>query len=318
MANPEHVKILEQGAGAVAEWRRGHPLGGLDLRGTDLSEEHTNRRGSKLFCADLGHADLTRANLSGANLILTRLGNSILDGANLSNAILAYADFSGSSVRGASFAGAHVQHAVFGAMDLSQARGLDTIRHAAPSSIGIDTLLKSRGRIPEVFLRGCGVPQTLISYLPSLLGDTPDFHTCFISYCEEDDDFSERLYNDLQARGVRCWRWREDSRWGNDLLCDIDRTVSIYDKLVLICSKDSLDSEPVQDEIIRAIQREQKEKKNVLFPITIDDRVYTWDHGYAANVTRKHVGDFREWKDPNAYKKALDRLIRDLRQDPAA
>ena len=33
MANPEHVKVVRQGAAAIAEWRRQNPEASLDLRG---------------------------------------------------------------------------------------------------------------------------------------------------------------------------------------------------------------------------------------------------------------------------------------------
>jgi hypothetical protein len=346
MANPEHERLVRRGARAIGAWRKKHPMArlnlsranlrGVDLTAADLSNANLNKAG--LTSADLTMASLRTANLRGADLqsvnldsaslvgadltdavlFLAQLDGSVLAGTELSGASLAFASLVGASVAGARFAGARFRYTVLANMDLSAASGLEAVLHDGPSTIGVDTLIRSRGSIPVVFLRGCGVPETFISYLPSLLGNALDFYTCFISYCEEDNDFSERLYNDLQGRGVRCWRWREDSKWGNDLVCDIDRAVRVYDKLVLICSKDSLESKPVQDEIIRAIQREQREKKNVLFPITIDDHVFNWDHGYAVNVTKKHVGDFREWKDPKAYKKSVGRLIRDLRQNLVA
>jgi hypothetical protein len=31
----------------------------------------------------------------------------------------------------------------------------------------------------------------------------------------------------------------------------------------------------------------------------------------------RHIGDFRHWKDHDAYQKALARLLRDLRVEPA-
>jgi len=56
------------------------------------------------------------------------------------------------------------------AIDLSQSKGLESVKHIAPSSIGVDTLYKSQGKIPEEFLRGCGLPEDFITYLPSLVG----------------------------------------------------------------------------------------------------------------------------------------------------
>ena len=46
--------------------------------------------------------------------------------------------------------------AIFSDVDLSSVNGLDAMFHEGPSTIGIDTIHKSRGKIPEVFLRGCG------------------------------------------------------------------------------------------------------------------------------------------------------------------
>ena len=56
MANPEHVKVAQQGAVAIAAWRREHPEETLDLSGANLS------------WADLSGADLREANLGGADL----------------------------------------------------------------------------------------------------------------------------------------------------------------------------------------------------------------------------------------------------------
>jgi len=61
MANPEHVKVVRDGAKAIDQWRKRNPgvrldLVEADLRNTDLSE------------ADLGDADLTSADLTGAFL----------------------------------------------------------------------------------------------------------------------------------------------------------------------------------------------------------------------------------------------------------
>jgi hypothetical protein len=86
--------------------------------------------------------------------------------------------------------------------------------------------------------------------------------------------------------------------------------------LIAVCSEDSLTSPAVLREIERALQREDREKKNVLFPIRIDDYVFEgWDHERKADVVKKVVGDFRNWKGPDSYAKALERLLRDLRSE---
>jgi len=52
-------------------------------------------------------------------------------------------------------------------VDLSQVHGLESVYQRGPSTVGVDTLFRSNGKIPEVFLRGCGVPEDLITFLPS-------------------------------------------------------------------------------------------------------------------------------------------------------
>ena len=41
-----------------------------------------------------------------------------------------------------------------------------------------------------------------------------EFYSCFISYASRDQEFAERLYADLQSKGVRCWFAPEDMKNG--------------------------------------------------------------------------------------------------------
>jgi len=78
--------------------------------------------------------------------------------------------------------------------DPSTVKGLETAGHFGPSTIGIDTIYKSRGNIPEAFLRGAGVPEDFIVYMKSLAGNPIEFYSCFISYSSQDDEFARRLH----------------------------------------------------------------------------------------------------------------------------
>lgn len=282
MANPEHLKIIKQGVEVWNEWREKNPA----------------------ITPDLSRADLIRANLSGADLRRANLGEAILSQATLI---------------GTHLSGANVGWTIFADIDLSTVKGLETVRHYAPSTIGIDTIYKSRGNIPEVFLRRAGVPENFITYMRSLTGAALDFYKCFISFTEADDLFSERLYNDLQGAGVRCWRWKEDAPWGKNLMSSIDDAVRYYDKLVVICSEQSLKSPAVMREIERALQKEddlarQGKEGGVLFPLRLDDYLFNeWSHHRKADLIAKNVGDFRRWHEPEHYKRSFERLLRDLK-----
>jgi len=54
----------------------------------------------------------------------------------------------------------------------------------------------------------------------------------------------------------------------------------------------------------------------VLFPIRLDDAVMDTHQAWAAGLRRtRQFGDYRNWKNHDSFKKAFDRLLRDLKAD---
>lgn len=128
----------------------------------DLSEADLNG-------ADLGEATLVKASLAEANLRGANLSNAKLNEANLSNAIVGWTYFDD--------------------VDLSRVKGFATLRHYSPSSIALDTIYKSRGLIPEIFLRHAGVPESFLEVMSSLINQPLEFYSCFMSYSNRDQAF---------------------------------------------------------------------------------------------------------------------------------
>jgi len=159
--------------------------------------------------ADLAFATLISADLRNANLAEANLIGAYLMGANLSGALLVYANLTDTSLLAADLLGALLGETVFANIDLSTIKNIETCLHRGPSILDHRTLMKS-GRLPEVFLRGCGLPDSLINYLPSLLNEPVQFYSCFISYSSKDEEFAKRLHADLQNNSVRCWFAPED------------------------------------------------------------------------------------------------------------
>jgi hypothetical protein len=85
----------------------------------------------------------------------------------------------------------------------------------------------------------------LIEYLPSLFNQAVQFYSCFISYRAkgEDEEFAKRLYADLQDRGVRCWFDKHDLPIGAKIWDAIDEAIKLRDKLLLILSENSIQSD---------------------------------------------------------------------------
>lgn len=218
MANEELLARLRAGVRARNAWRREHPdLGHEDLIRADLSEANFRRAqlrgadlqgvglsGEDLSEANLRGRDLSEANLRGADLQGVDLRGANLRGANLRWANLRWANLIRANLSEANLRGAALNGTVFADVDLSTTKGLDTCKHLGPSILDHRTLQRS-GRLPLVFLRGCGLPDRLIDYLPSLLGEAIQYYSCFISYSSKDDAFAQRLHADLQNNGVRCW-----------------------------------------------------------------------------------------------------------------
>lgn len=180
MANAAHLAILDQGVDAWNEWRDTHLGPKPDLRGADLTGRALLRihfRDVDLREAILSQADLRGAGLGGAKLDKADLRGADLRGANLRGASLAGADLRGADLTearlcetaldGANFSEATVGQTEFGDIDLSSALGLDAVKHWAGSTLGIDTLFRSKGTIPDAFLRGVGVPESFIALLHS-------------------------------------------------------------------------------------------------------------------------------------------------------
>jgi hypothetical protein len=173
------------------------------------------------------------------------------------------------------------------------------------------------------FLRGCGLPDKLIDYLPSLLlNHAVQFYSCYISFSTKDQEFADRLYADLQNKGVRCWFAPHKIQGGKRIHEQIDEAIWIYDRLLLILSERSMESEWVKTEIAHARQKELNERRKVLFPISLVPfaKIREWkcvdaDTGKdsAREIREYFIPDFSRWKDRDSYLKAFSGLLRDLK-----
>jgi uncharacterized protein YjbI with pentapeptide repeats len=312
VANAEHVQQLTKGVAEWNAWRKANPaivpdLNKAELRRADLSDADLSR-------ADLSRADLRGADLSGANL----------RGANLRDANLLAADLNGADLSGADLSNTQLLETVFANVDLSNVIGLDTCMHHGPSTIDHRTLKKSPD-LPLAFLRGVGLPDSLIDYLPSLLNQAIQFYSCFISYSTKDQEFADRLHADLQSKGVRCWFAPHDISGGKKIHEQIDEAIRLYDKLLLILSQASMSSEWVKTEISKARKRELQEKRQMLFPISLVpfEHIQAWEafdadtgKDSAREIREYFIPDFANWKDHDVYKQSFERVLSDLTTKP--
>jgi hypothetical protein len=326
MAKPEHVAKLKQGVDAWNQWRQ-------ENRGKARGPRTVVSLG-RFAWSGTNVPDLTQANLvgeylagidfSGANLMGAHFAGTQLREADLSRANLVGASFYNTDLSGTNFAEAVVGSTMFTRTDLSDVAGLESVRHNGPSIIDIDSVYRSHGNIPEPFLRGAGVPEEFVIYVRSLVGKPIDFYSCFISYSTKDQEFADRLHADLQDAGVRCWFAPHDVQGGKKVHEQIDQAIRLHEKLLLILSPDSMNSEWVKTEIAKARKRELQEKRQVLFPIRLAafEVLRDWEcfdadtrKDSAREIREYFIPDFSNWKSRGSYQMAFKRLLRDLKAE---
>jgi CheY-like chemotaxis protein len=209
-------------------------------------------------------------------------------------------------------------------LDLDERKGIDFIRQRRLDFAGPIFAVASGTRADAAIDAGADVAvrkplasHTFVDLLEtSLLKMQLQLQrkTCFVSYSHADERFARQLYGDLEREGVTCWFAPDDLTIGAKTRKAIHEAIGVHQKLLLILSINSLESDWVGDEVEAALALEASEKREVLFPVRIDDAVLEVQAGWAASIKNsRHIGDFTSWKKPKKYRQALARLLRDLR-----
>jgi hypothetical protein len=354
MANPEHLKILKEGVQSWNEWRRAKKVAKPDLIGADLAGadlvganlRSANLEEAILRKANLTSANLTRAELSGAklsnavlietvligakiiaaNLTMANLFGANLCEANLRGSVLWTANLSSATLLNSSFDEAILWFTVFGATSLKSVFGLESCVHSGRSILDYHTLMRS-GPLPEVFLRGCGLSDEFIRYLPSFWNQPIQFYSCFISYSHEDKSFARRLHDALQGRGIRCWLDEDQIKAGDKIHRAVDEGIRQRDKVLLCCSKASLTSWWVNQEVEKALMKEEKLSKErgreilAIIPLNLDGYLFKsdWQDWKQQHLISRNAPDFTGWdKDKAKFEAQLDHVMQALRADSGA
>ena len=317
MANTDHIKVLHDGADATWNWRgarldlRDADLSGLSLRGGLL--DHADLRGARLVGADLTGCRLQEANLAGAQLIRAalndvRLGGGRLTGAllctaSLRRAVLVRCDLTAANLAGADFEAANLSHARLAVAVLDHTKlvdaeldgviGLDEVIHEGPSELGTHALLRFGHQMPPNFLRGVGLPDSFIRYLPSIIASAKpvDFFSTYICAALADAELARRLHNDLQAAGIRCWfRHRAEA-------AILDEIVRLHDRSIVLWSEQSASDPAVQAELLAANRPGRKE--TILLKL---------DQAPLPPPSCRVI-DFSRWSDFRSYASSFDELV---------
>ena len=324
----------------------------IDLKGVDFSRctlRHINLSRTDLTGADFSRAQLALANLASANLTRGRLRDAQLASSFLRQTILVEADLTGASLRFAELSGANltaaqlvdadlsraafvgvdfsradftrsrIHETVFGVCRFEQNVGLETAQHFGPSTLDHRTYQQST--LPLSFLRGCGLPDSIIDSFAGLKATQgPRYDSCFISYATADEAFASRLFNDLQKSGVRCWFAPHSMVTGEKLHEQISTGIDSHDRLLLILSAASMASPWVRTEIGRAREKEKVLGRHVLMPLALvpfrDIRAWRQFNADLGEDTAREIREYflPDFSNPDLYGHSLEQILRALRR----
>lgn len=358
MASEEHLSILRQGVEVWNQWKLNNPsvlvdlseanlreenLIGVDFRNVNLSRaslmvanlwnaclNNVNLSEANLREADLLYADLSKANLIGADLEATSLENANLNHAVLSNANLIRANLSMAQLGQSEWGGAIVGSTFFVANDMSTVQGLEHVTHQAPSPLGIETIQYSKGSIPAIFLRGCGLsdwqieaaklynPEISNEEINKILYDIYDLRgnqaiqlsPLFISYSHSDCEFVDTVGDRLTEKGIRYWRDTHKMTSGK-LEKQIDQAIRQNPTVLLVLSKNSLSSDWVEHEVRSARRLEKELDREILCPIALDDswKSSPWPARIMDQIREYNILDFSDWRDNRRLDIMFQKLI---------
>jgi uncharacterized protein YjbI with pentapeptide repeats len=319
---PDLLQRYERGdrdfRGAVL---RGDTFAGYDLRGADLGE-------AVLGSACLDEADLRGANLTGANLNEASLRGTRLGGANLTRASLIRVILEAADLQGAVFNEASIGSTILIDTDISGlVDAVPPVTHMGASAVDFRCIIRSvRALNLRHFLLKTGMPEVFAEYDVSC-AQSMSFNimkrflqSTFISYGAPDEGFARKLYEVLHKNGVTTFFFAEHAVPGQKLHRMMRDGINAHDRMILVCSRASLNRTGVQNEIEEILAREAREGgEALLIPVRVDDYVlHDWkpkNAGIAQAVRDRVVADFRgSDRDPTVFEGGVLRLLAALKR----
>jgi len=331
IGNNDFSCLLEQGLAFWNKLRVEHNYSPFSMQGIDLSNRYLI--GYDLRFIDFSNANLSRSQLTGANLTGCNFTCANLSYAHLREAFLASAIF-----KYANLTGAHFNMTRFLNTCIHNCWGLEDCDHQGISMVDQGTLTYSHN-IPDDFLYGVGLmdweieaaklynmtltPQELNNVLKHIYKyhniDPEKYYKCFISYSRQDKDFAELLYNKLQDYGIQCWMDQHSILPGDDIRDEISQGINLGDKVILCCSRASLDKYWVNIEIDKALSKEESlwkkhnKRELALIPLNLDNYVFNWNSSRAYELTKRHIEDVTNWQSsPKKVDYVIQRLEKSL------
>jgi hypothetical protein len=140
------------------------------------------------------------------------------------------------------------------------------------------------------------------------------FQSTFISYGGPDEAFARKLTRALQDRGVTTFFFKDDAAPGERLHRVMSEGVNDHDRVILICSRNSLERPGVQNELEETLSREARDGgATYLLPIRLDDHVLGgWEpdrKNLARTLRDRVIADFSNHDDLDSFSREMAKLL---------
>ncbi|MBE6819584.1 MAG: toll/interleukin-1 receptor domain-containing protein [Ruminococcaceae bacterium] len=125
----------------------------------------------------------------------------------------------------------------------------------------------------------------------------------FISYSSEDTEQANWVKSTLESNGIPCWIANKSIHGGKNFSNEIPNAINGCSAFVIVLTKNSQESEWVQDEILEA-----REAKKRILPFVLDDTPLNKSFGFIF----KTIQMYNAITDPE---KEIENLIRDIQEE---
>jgi len=117
---------------------------------------------------------------------------------------------------------------------------------------------------------------------------------------------------------IPCWFALHDLQPGNYFRERIDQAIHTQEKLLLLLSEHSVSSGWVRYEVELTLARENRQQRESLYPVRLDDAIFSCTASWAASLqATRHIGDFTGWQEEQRYQEAFALLLRHLKTEPS-
>jgi uncharacterized protein YjbI with pentapeptide repeats len=263
------------------------------FRFTDISE--SNLAGAIMTRAEVIASRLRKSDLSGVKLTASMLSGEFEDirfqHSDFGNAVLRRCRLSGN------FEGAMFDQTAFVDVVFRDCTRLEMIEHLGPSQFTLSTILENAS-LPRAFWESAGVKIPVAQLIEAFEANS-SYQSCFISYASKDRVFANDLFTFLRYRGASCWMASASLKIGELQRQAIYSAIRDHRQLLVVISADSVLSRWVENEVERALAKENETKTPCILPIRIDEVALNTDTSWVVALRdTRNIADFTGWGNP--------------------